>query len=132
MAAAQAQVPTGTASGAGPDLDIDAETATSPSEQKTMTGEVKQEEIFAVAYDVVKPKRSGPWLSSRYIAERPVLGDEKLASGSYLSLGRKDSSSKDEEMEKCHNLVKKIELELSEDVDDDWTSDLLQVASLEI
>ena len=131
MAAARAQVPTGTASSAGPDLDVGAETASSRSEQKTMTGEVEQEEIFAVAYDVVKPKRSVPWISSRYMAERPVLGDEKRASGSHLSLGRKDSSSSDEEMEEPHSLAKKIELELSELVEDDWTSDLLEVAPLE-
>ena len=131
MAAARAQLPTGTASGAGPDLDVGAETATSHWEQKTMTGEVEQEEIFAVAYDVVKPKHSIPWKSSRYLAERPVLGDEKRASGSHLSLGLKDSSSSDEEMEDFNNLPKKIELELS-DMDDDWTSDLLEVASLDI
>lgn len=133
MAAARAQVPTGTASGAGPDLDIGGETAISRLERKTMTGEIEQEEIFAVAYDVIKPKRSVPGMSSRYMAERPVLRDEKRASGNnHLSLGRKDSSSSDEGMEDPHNLAQKTELELSEDVDDDWTSDLLEVAPLRV
>lgn len=69
-----------------------------------MTGEVEPEEMFAVAYDVVKPKHSLPWISSRYMAERPILGDEKRASGSQLSFGRKDSSSRDEGMEETSQL----------------------------
>lgn len=131
MVAARAQAPTGTASGAGPDLDVDAEAAISHSEQQTMTGEVEQEEIFAVAYDIVQPKHSVPWKSSRYMAERPVLGDEKRASGSHLSLSGKGGNSSDEEMEEPSKVSKKSEFRLSKDEDDDedWKSDFLEMAS---
>ena len=61
-----------------------------------MTGQVEIEEIFAVAYDVVRHKYSPDRKAKHWVATTTVLGDEKRTKASHLAFGEEDS---DEEIE---------------------------------
>lgn len=56
------------------------------------------------------------------------LGDEKRARDGHLSLGQRDGSSSDEEMEEPNSFDKSLGLELSNEMGDDWASDVFEVA----
>jgi hypothetical protein len=61
-----------------------------------ITGQVDEEEVFAIAYDVVKNKYSFDKSVKGWVSKTPVLGDEKRVQASHLGMAGADS---DEELE---------------------------------
>lgn len=96
LATARAKLPLNEITGMPNAPSVGLDTSYKQTDQRQMTGEVEEEEIFAVAYDFVKKKHTLGWNPSMYVSSRPVLGSEKRAKGGFISLGDDDS---DQEVE---------------------------------
>ncbi len=111
MATARAEIPLGEMTG----LPNMPSVALGGTYQQTahagMTGEVEEEEIFAVAYDVLKKKRTLDWNSSMYVSSRPVLGAEKRVKGGFGALGDDDSEPEVDDVESEEDTPEDLVLE---------------------
>jgi hypothetical protein len=89
------QVPVGAVVGLPVGVDPGVGASLGSTVEHEMESEVDGEEIFAIAYDVVKKKHSLDRTAKRWVSSTPVLGDEKRVQAGHLGMG-KDS---DDELE---------------------------------
>ncbi len=82
------QVPVGAFVGVPVSVDPGIGVSVAAEAEHAMTREVEAEEIFAIAYDVVKKKHSLDRTAKRWVSSTPVLGDEKRVQAGHLAMGR--------------------------------------------
>ncbi len=82
------QVPVGAFVGVPVGVDPGIGVSVGAEAEHGMTGEVEAEEIFAIAYDVVKKKHSLDRAARRWVSSTPVLGDEKRVQAGHLAMGQ--------------------------------------------
>ncbi len=90
------EVPVGEVLGGPIDANPGVDVSLSRGAGHDMTGQVEIEEIFAIAYDVIKHKHSLDRTAKHWMATTTVLGDEKRTKSGHLAFGDEDS---DEEIE---------------------------------
>ncbi|POR32668.1 Uncharacterized protein TPAR_07088 [Tolypocladium paradoxum] len=85
---ADVRVPVGALAGAAvAGVDPGLEASVSSSVRHRMAGKGEGEEVFAVAYDVVKKKHALDRTAKRWVSSTPVLGDEKRVQAGHLAMG---------------------------------------------
>lgn len=92
---ADLQIPVGAVVGLPVGVDPGLGGSKGSSVEHGFEGEVEGEEIFAIAYDVIKKKHSLDRTARRWVSSTPVLGDELRVQAGHLAMGQ-DS---DEELE---------------------------------
>lgn len=85
------EVPAGELLGAPIDGNPGMDVSLSREAGHDMTGQVDIEEIFAVAYDVIKHKHALDKKAKHWVATTTVLGDEKRTKAGHLAFGEEDS-----------------------------------------
>ncbi len=82
------QVPVGAIVGIPVGVDPGIGVSVGAEAEHSMIREVQGEEIFAIAYDVVKKKHSLDRTAKRWVSSTPVLGDEKRVQAGHLVMGQ--------------------------------------------
>ena len=85
------EVPAGELLGAPIDGNPGMNASVSREAGHDMSGQVDVEEIFAVAYDVIKHKHTLDKKAKHWVATTTVLGDEKRTKAGHLAFGEEDS-----------------------------------------
>ena len=90
---ADIHIPVGAFVAGGVPVSVDPGVGASLSSSKAhrMAGTGNGEEIFAVAYDVVKKKHAIDRTAKRWMSSTPVLGDEKRVQAGHLAMGDETS-----------------------------------------
>ncbi len=81
------QMPVGPIAGAPVGVDPGVSVSMASTVEYGMEGEMMEEEVFAIAYDVVKKKHALDRTARRWISTTVVLGDAKRAQAGHLAMG---------------------------------------------
>ncbi len=96
------QVPVGAVVGLPVGVDPGVGASVERIVEQSMEGEVQGEEVFAVAYDVVRRKHSLDRTVKGWVSSTLVLGDEKRVQAGHLGMGREsDGELEYESEEEC-------------------------------
>ena len=99
--AGNATVPIGEVSGTSSTFDVTIEGShTSSAHRRTnVLADDNLEEVFGIAYNVVKKQYSFNRKAQNFVSSRPVLGDEKRSKGGHLTMALRDAlGDSDEEI----------------------------------
>lgn len=120
LGVARGRVPVGPLTGNTPDLDVSAAVEWESNRTKNVTGRVEQEEIFAVAYDVLKPPHTSMlFRRNKQPSENPVLAGQFRATRDHLSLGKDES---DEELDEDDGAPVTIDSDNTEDLKSEYVA----------